>query len=66
MGSCHPSVQLVGSNSLATEEIDVSEFLHLLDVASQGDFLIIEEDPAAVFADESYVMTSNVSVSTFR
>lgn len=46
----------------ATEEVDISKLLHLIDITTFRDFLVVEEDPRRrvgignLLADERYVM----------
>jgi len=49
------------------EEIDVSKFLHLINIYRLHHFLVVEENPrfslflGDMFPDESHIMAGNVS-----
>jgi len=45
------------SSLLPSEEIDVSKLLHLLDITTKRNLLVVEEDPALLLADKCDVMT---------
>lgn len=45
------------SRLLPSEEVDVSKLLHLLNITTKRDLLVVEEDPALFLADEGDVVT---------
>jgi hypothetical protein len=43
--------------SFSTEEVNIGKLLHLVDIATQSNFLVVEQDPSRVLADESDIVT---------
>jgi hypothetical protein len=44
--------------SLPAEEVDVCKLLHLVNITTKGNLLVVEQNPSWILADESNVMTT--------
>jgi hypothetical protein len=54
------------SSALTPEEVDVSKLLHLLDIAAESDFLVVEQRPALATLRQVLLDESNVVAGVDR
>jgi hypothetical protein len=44
--------------SFPAEEVDIGELLHLINITTQGDLLVVEQNPSWILTDEGNVVTT--------